>query len=279
MNIVLLGGSGFVGSRIAKILRNKGHNVTTPNRQELDLLNPNRQNIEKIFADKEVIINAVGVMSRYTEVLDKVHYQTPKLLAEIAVDMNIKHWVQLSALGADSQYPAAFLGSKGRGDNAILEIMPSVNIARPSVIYGRGGASCELFIKLAKLPILPLPEKGRFLLQPVCVDEVADGLAHMAENPLPHGAIVNMTGDKVVSMAEYLTIMRQNLHHKPPAKMVAVPLSLIKPFLPITKILSNGMLSPDSIKMLQDGNTADNGDFARLLGKTPQSPEIFIQAA
>ncbi|MBR3425014.1 MAG: sugar nucleotide-binding protein [Neisseriaceae bacterium] len=279
MNIVLLGGSGFVGSRIAKILRNKGHNVTTPNRQELDLLNPNRQNIEKIFADKEVIINAVGVMSRYTEVLDKVHYQTPKLLAEIAVDMNIKHWVQLSALGADSQYPAAFLGSKGRGDNAILEIMPSVNIARPSVIYGRGGASCELFIKLAKLPILPLPEKGRFLLQPVCVDEVADGLANMAENPLPHGAIVNMTGDKVVSMAEYLTIMRQNLHHKPPAKMVAVPLSLIKPFLPITKILSNGMLSPDSIKMLQDGNTADNGDFARLLGKTPQSPEIFIQAA
>ena len=81
MNIVLLGGSGFVGSRVAEILRNKGHIVATPTRKELDLLNPNRQNIEKIFADKEVIINAVGVMSRYDEVLDKVHYQTPKLLA------------------------------------------------------------------------------------------------------------------------------------------------------------------------------------------------------
>ena len=279
MNIVLLGGSGFVGSRVAEILRNKGHIVITPTRKELDLLNPNRQNIEKIFADKEVIINAVGVMSRYAEVLDKVHYQTPKLLAEMAAKMGIKHWVQLSALGADSQYPAAFLGSKGRGDNAVLQIMPSVNIARPSVIYGRGGASCELFIKLAKLPILGLPEKGDFALQPVCVDEVALGLTNMAENPLPHGAIVNMTGSKVVSMAEYLTIMRQNLHHKPPAKVLNMPISAIKPFLPITKILSNGMLSPDSIKMLQDGNTADNGDFARLLGKTPQSPEMFIQAA
>ena len=81
MNIVLLGGSGFVGSCVAKILRNKGHMVSTPTRKELDLLNPNRQNIEKIFANKEVIINAVGVMSRYAEVLDKVHYQTPKLLA------------------------------------------------------------------------------------------------------------------------------------------------------------------------------------------------------
>ena len=279
MNSVLLGGSGFVGSRVAEILRNKGHNVTTPNRQELDLLNPNRHNIEKILSNQQVIINAVGVMSRYDEVLDKVHYQTPKLLAEMAAKMGIKHWVQLSALGANPQYPAEFLASKGRGDNAVLQIMPSVNIARPSVIYGRGGASCELFIKLAKLPILPLPEQGRFLLQPVCVNEVAIGLANMAENPLPHGAIVNMTGGKVVSMAQYLTIMRQNLHHKPPAKIVNIPLSLIKPFLPIAKVLSNGMLSPDSIKMLQDGNTADNGDFARLLGKTPQSPEMFIQAA
>lgn len=279
MNIVLLGGSGFVGSKVAKILQANRHNLTMPNHQELDLLNPNRQNIEKIFHNQNVIINAVGVMSRFSEVLEKVHYQTPKLLAEIAADMNIKYWVQLSALGADEHNQTAFLSSKGRGDNAVAAIMPVVNIARPSVIYGRGGASCELFIKLAKLPILGLPEKGDFALQPVHVDEVAQGLANMAENPMPHGTVVNMTGAKVVSMAQYLAIMRQNLHHKPPAKVLNIPINAIKPFLPISKILSNGMLSLDSIKMLQDGNTADNAAFARLLGKTPQRPEMFIQAA
>ena len=276
MNIVLLGGSGFVGSKVAKILQANGHNLTMPNHQELDLLNPNRQNIEKIFHNQNIIINAVGIMSRFSEILEKVHYQTPKLLAEIAADMNIKYWVQLSALGADEHNQTAFLSSKGRGDNAVLQIMPSVNIARPSVIYGRGGVSCELFIKLAKLPILGLPEKGDFILQPVFVDEVALGLANMAEKPMPHGTVVNMTGGKVVSMAQYLAIMRQNLHHKPPAKIVNIPINAIKPFLPISKILSNGMLSPDSIKMLQDGNTADNGDFARLLGYPPKSANEFV---
>ena len=277
MNIVLLGGSGFVGSKVAKILRNKEHNVITPTHQELDLLNPNPEKIEKIFANQSVIINAVGVMSRFYEVLEKVHYQTPKLLAEIAVKMGIKKWVQLSALGADEHNQTAFLSSKGRGDNAVREIVPNVAIARPSVIYGRGGASCELFIKLAKLPILPLPNKGDFALQPVAVDEVAQGLAKMAEET--HGTIINMTGGCPVSLAEYLAIMRQNLHHKPPAKVLNIPISAIKPFLPIAKVLSNGMMSADSIKMLQDGNTADNADFARLLGKTPQSPKEFIQAA
>ena len=277
MNIVLLGGSGFVGSKVAKILRNKGHNVITPTHQELDLLNPNPEKIEKIFANQFVIINAVGIMSRFPEVLEKVHYQTPKLLAEIAVKMGIKKWVQLSALGADEHNQTAFLSSKGRGDNAVREIVPNVAIARPSVIYGRGGASCELFIKLAKLPILPLPNKGDFALQPVAVDEVAQGLAKMAEET--HGTIINMTGGCPVSLAEYLAIMRQNLHHKPPAKVLNIPISAIKPFLPIAKVLSNDMMSADSIKMLQDGNTADNADFARLLGKTPQSPKEFIQAA
>ena len=63
MNIVLLGGSGFVGSKVAKILRNKGHNVATPTHQELDLLNPNRQNIEKIFHNQNIIIRSKIIIS------------------------------------------------------------------------------------------------------------------------------------------------------------------------------------------------------------------------
>ena len=43
MNILLLGGSGFIGSRLARRLRETGHQVRTPSRRELDLLNPIRR--------------------------------------------------------------------------------------------------------------------------------------------------------------------------------------------------------------------------------------------
>ena len=38
MNILILGGSGFIGSRVAKILRERQHDVTTPSHAELDLM-------------------------------------------------------------------------------------------------------------------------------------------------------------------------------------------------------------------------------------------------
>ena len=39
MNILVLGGSGFVGRRVVQGLREYGHQVSTPSHWELDLLN------------------------------------------------------------------------------------------------------------------------------------------------------------------------------------------------------------------------------------------------
>ena len=57
--------------------------------------------------------------------------------------------------------------------------------------------------------------------------------------------------------------------------MLPIPLALIKPMLPLTNILSNGILSPGSIALLEAGNCADNTDFAALLGRAPLAAEQF----
>ena len=119
--------------------------------------------------------------------------------------------MQLSALGADPSQSINFVGSKGRGDDAIAQSGIPIAIARPSVVYGRGGTSCELFIKLARLPLLPLPEAGRFHLQPVHLADVAEGLAKLAVKAVPtnnNHSIINMTGSQTLTLAEYLTTIR-----------------------------------------------------------------------
>lgn len=275
MNIIIFGGSGFIGSRTVQILKEQGHQVCTPDRRAFDFLHPNETAARRLLEGQDVLINCIGIMSRHAQILETVHYHTPRQLATWAKAAGVKRWVQLSALGADPSHSINFVGSKGRGDDAIAQNDISIAIARPSVVYGRGGTSCELFIKLASLPLLPLPEGGRFPLQPVHLADVAEGLAKLAVQADTDHSIINMAGSQTLTLAKYLTTIRQTLHHKPPQRILSFPLRLLNPALPLANILSNGIISRDSFSLLKQGSCADYSDFAALLGREPLAAENF----
>lgn len=276
MNIIIFGGNGFIGSRIVQILKEQGHQVFTPDRRAFDFLHPDETAARRLLEGQDVLINCIGIMmSRHAEILETVHHHTPRQLAAWAKAAGVTRWVQLSALGADPYQSINFVGSKGRGDNAITQSGIPIAIARPSVVYGRGGTSCELFIKLARLPLLLLPEGGRFYLQPVHLADVAEGLAKLAVQTDPDHSIINMTGSQTLTLAEYLTTLRQTLHHKPPQRILPIPLRLIDPALPMANILSNGIISRDSFTLLKQDSCADYSDFAALLGREPLAAKNF----
>lgn len=279
MNILLLGGTGFIGSRVANLLRERGHVVTLAQRSQINLLNLNEEQAKSYLQNQDVVVNMVGVMSRHADVLETVHHHAPVQLAQWAVAMGVKHWVQLSALGADAVHEVAFVGSKGRGDKALSKLDNlTVNVARPSVVFGRGGKSCEMFVNMAKLPVLALPSVATGWMQPVHVDDVALGLVKLAEQPLANGAVVNMVGATRHTLAEYLRLLRETIHGKRGLVVLPMPMMLIQPFLPLGNVVSNGFLSKGSMQLLQEGAWAESGDFVKLLGREPLGAGQFTMA-
>ena len=277
MNILLFGSSGFIGKQVTAQLA-QTHTLITPSSREVDFTKPSELDLAKIeplMHNVDVVINMVGVMSRDKELMENVHHHTPFKLAQMAKQQNVKKWINLSALGvemgANPAHEVAFVGSKGRGDTAMLALNDEsfrVTIARPSLLFGRGGASTELFLTLAKLPILILPNGGNFAIQPVSVNDVAQGLVNLAigknvENLPP---IINFTGQKVLTLAEYLGELRFYFYHKKPPIILNLPMPIAKFFVQILQYFSN-MISVDNLTLLEQGNTADSADFVRLLGK------------
>ncbi len=275
MNILLLGATGFVGRHVLTLLRERGDNVSTPTHQQLNLLNLNPNQAYMMLENQDVVINCIGLMSRHAMVLEQIHHHAPRQLVQWAISAGVKKWIQLSALEANAQHNVPFLGSKGRGDEAIIHSGINCFIARPSIIYGRGGASCELFIKLVRFPIIALPKGGDFLLQPVHIQDVAQGLIALIHHTLPP-RIIAFTGRQALSLANYLRTIKQGLYQRDNLRIMTIPNSLIQPFLPLCSYLSNGMISADSLQLLSDGSCADYGMFAQLLGRVPRKLEAFF---
>lgn len=290
MVVLLLGSTGFIGSQVKQCLIENGvieSDIITPTSQQINFANPDLLDmdyLDDLFSQVDTVINTVGVMSSDTalsqnskRLMENVHHITPFKIASLfkknTKNRGIKTWINLSALGANPTHKVAFVGSKGRGDKAILSLNDEsfrVKIARPSLVCGRGGASTELFLKLAKLPILILPNSGNFAIQPVNVVDVVQGLVNLAldKNSQNLPPIINFTGEKVMTLAEYLGELRMNVYHKNPPPILNLPMPLAKFSTQILQNFSN-MISVDSLTLLENGNIANNMDFVKLLGRTP----------
>ena len=221
-----------------------------------------RQNFQKHWqlSDQE--------LARYEEVMiNEGRFRYPKLTP-----------VEILAITAKDDETMRYYAKKAAADEMrAVRAQLATDIVRPSVVYGRGGKSCELFIRLARLPLLVLPEGGRQMLQPVHVYDVADGVAALLAAS-SRNATINMSGGRALSLAAYLNTLRATLHGKTAARVLPLPSPLLAPFLPLTNYLSDGMVSAATLRLLADGSCADNRDFTALLGRAPLAPEQFAAA-
>ncbi len=291
-NIVIFGSSGFVGKAVCQRLldiQNKSTimdkvniNIITPNRHQIDFANPetikDNQAMIKLMQKADIVINLCGVMANDTALMENIHHNSPVQLALIAKNNGVKYWINLSALGADDTYPVSFLASKGRGDKALLALMDDyfkVVIVRPSLIFGKDGVSTRLFMALSRLPMVILPKGGRFNIQPVHIDEVAEGMVSLALTQSLSG-VINFTGKNSTTLIDYLRYLRQKFYHKNSYFAISIPIKIAKVLLSIVnKVIDYPLLSQDNLIMLEQSNVADCHKFSQLLGRQPLGFDEF----
>jgi len=196
-NILVVGGSGFVGRHLVAALAARGARVTVPTRRrerakplillptvdvvEADLREPAA--LANLAAGCDAVVNLAGIL--HGPDFKLAHVELAQAVVNACRGAQVKRLLHMSALGADPEAPSEYLRSKGVGERAVLAADDlEVTVFRPSVIFGPEDRFLNLFAQLAALsPVLALaaPE-ARF--QPVYVGDVVkamlaalDGLA------------------------------------------------------------------------------------------------------
>ena len=275
MNILLLGSSGLIGAAVHAKLNATAHTVIAPTSAELDFQRPDTW--AACLQQADVLVNCVGVMSADNDLMQAVQCAAPQALYQQAQRAGIGYVLQVSALGADAHAKTVFLRSKGLLDEWLLTSGLNVGIVRPSLVFAKQGRSSRLFVRMAKLPQLWLPHSGNMVVQPVAVDDVATAVVAMLQSR--YSGVVNAVGGEALSLDAYLSLLRQHAWQRGPAHIHALPVSWAKRAAGVLQHVSSGLMTPASIDMLLESEEVEVEDFARVLGRQPQTPAQFLQAA
>jgi len=217
-NILVLGGTGFVGRSVCEKLVERsgggegpiqvpthrpsraGHIQTLPT-VEVDAadVHDNVQ-LARLVAGRDAVINLVGILHGSEADFQRAHVDLPKRLARSCEDAGVYRVLHVSALGADAHAPSKYLRSKAAGEAALRKAQLDVTVFRPSVMFGEHDHFMNLFAKLQDvLPVMPLAgADARF--QPVWVDNVATAIVRALDLPSSSRETIECTGPTVYTL-------------------------------------------------------------------------------
>jgi len=286
MKILVCGASGFVGRHLVLSLRAAGFTVlrgvrraVEPGDIPMDFRNDTNPEVWLSRLDGvSVVINAVGVLrnNRHNP-MQALHALTPAAIFAAAAKAGVERVVHISALGVDSGIDVDYFKTRLSAEQALLGLSSELRwlCLRPSVIYGRDGASAKMFRLLAKLPIHALPAGGRQRLQPIHIDDICAAVRQWLIDSNATSGVVNAVGSEATDMRGMLDSYRKQMGLSL-AWHINVPLLLVRTAARVGDLIPASPLCSDTCKMLSSNNTADVSGFTRLLGHTPKSYQDFI---
>ncbi len=295
-NVLILGGTGFVGSHLVAQLVASGRRVIVPTRRasrakHLSVL----PTVEVVQADihqegalaalmqrADAVINLVGILhsrraqggAAYGPDFARAHVDLPKQVADACIANQVYRSLHMSALGADANGPSMYLRSKAAGElQATSQPQIATTIFRPSVVFGEGDAFLNLFARLQRwFPVLPLGgAEARF--QPIYVEDVARAFVNALGNQNTFGKTYELAGPKVYSLRELVQLAGRFAGHARP--VIGLPSGLARLQALFLEHAPGGpIMSRDNLDSMKKDNVAQ-GPIAAELGITPEPLEAI----
>lgn len=279
---VVLGGAGFVGSRVVRALADHGYEVRTgtrsPDRAD-DVPGPvradvtDRDSLERALAGARAVVNCVGLyVERRGATFRSIHVEGAGRAAEVAGAQGAERLVHVSGIGADPAARSDYIRARGEGEEAVRGAFPGATVLRPSAMF------CEdegLFAALAPivraLPVVPLFGDGSTRLQPVHVGDTAEAAARALEAEGATGTIYELGGADVLTYRQ----MVEGLAAKAGRRRLPlpVPFAIWRMVARAAGVLPNPPLTPAQVALMERDNvpSPDMPGFAAL-GIEPRGP-------
>ncbi len=295
-NILVLGGSGFIGRYIVNQLVARGCRVVVPARRRdhakhlimlptCEVVQADIHDdaaLDRLCAGQHAVINLVGILQGSEAQFERAHHALAQRVVAACTRLKVTRLLHMSALGADAKGPSMYQRSKGRGEAAVRASKLNWTVFQPSVVFGVEDRFLNLFAKLAAFaPVLPLAgAEARF--QPVWVEDVAHAFVNALDNPATFGKTYELVGPRIYTLRELMSFAARAAGH--PRAIVNLPMGLARVQARLMELLpGEPLMSRDNLASMQRDNIASTQPYVPPpeleLRLTPMEPEAALYLA
>lgn len=276
MNVLVVGGSGFIGTALCEELADRGHDVTALSRTPSDADVPDGvetamgdvtayDSIAPAFEGMDCVVNLVALSPLFKpsggdERHFEVHLGGTENVVEAAGEHGVGRIVQMSALGADPHGETAYIKAKGQAESVVQNAETDHVIIRPSIVFGDGGEFVSFTETLTTPVVTGLPGGGTTRFQPIWVGDLAPMLADAVEGDEHANATYELAGPAVLSLADVTKLVARSNGYS--VTIVPIPMALVSIGLSLADPVPGAPMGTDQARSLQMDNTTEDNDIA-----------------
>ncbi len=250
MNILIIGGTGFISGRLVEMLLQAGHRVTVFTRGRSQRSLPRHTNLDFVVGDrgKENSLRDTVAKHTFDAVYDMVAYEPQE--SEIAARVfrgEVGRFIHCSTISvymvsnevqcpitedqdkaplmpffARNPFGMQYGINKRRCEEVLWKSHNErdfpVSMLRPTYVCGPQDPTLRDFFWIERIcdgaPLL-IPGSGDYAFQNVFVDDVARAFVSLLDHPTSVGQAYNVVGEEIFSLNDYLKLLCQILERQP----------------------------------------------------------------
>ncbi len=287
-SITVLGGTGFLGTRLVARLIKDGRQVTVLSRDReqhkhllvlpgLTLENCDvydEAQLSERFRGKDVVINLVGILNERGfggSGFRRAHTELTRSVLQALRSAGVGRLVQVSALKASPDAPSYYLRTKGDAEQLIREAGFGLDwtILKPSVMFGPGDSFLNRFAGLlAAVPLVFPLAKPNARFQPVLVDDVIEAVLRCLQGGASAQQTYELGGPQVYSLREIVGLVAKLTGRR--RWIVGLPDVVARLQALVMDFVPGRPFSSDNYRSLTVDSVCTEDGFAKL-GLKPQS--------
>ena len=220
----------------------------------------------------DAVIHLVGIIAdKGRNTFERVHHIGTRNVVEAARRAGIGRFIQMSALGARADGPAAYQITKWKGEEEVRQSGIPYCILRPSLIFGEGdGFVTQMMETMRSAPLFrPVPGDGKPKFRPIFVDDVTACFARALTAEAATNQTIELGGADELTLNDVLAEIARCAGVRKPAAHIPMPLMFAGAAVAQT-LLKNPPVTVDQLRMLREGSTCDIGPMVRILGVNPR---------